>query len=127
VSIFTLRWQNAPAEATLQRVLQNVREYEPESAPLLALAVEEPVPENYQRRIWLDNLSDTARSHLPIDDIFCWLISNNPGRDTDSILAGFTFLIFEPGLVSRFTEQASREYHTIDGIIEAQPVHLEQV
>jgi hypothetical protein len=126
VPIFTLRWQNAPAESTLQRVIHNVTDYQPEPPPVLPLAAEEAVPASYQRRLWLDTLGDNARSQLPIDDIFEWLVTVNPDRDTDSILAGFTSLVFNPGLVSRFAENASRAYHTIDGVIEAQPVQLEE-
>ena len=87
---------------------------------------EEPVPASYQRRVWLDSLVDRAQSQLPIDDVFHWLVANNPDRDTDSILAGFTSLIFDPSFVSRFTEQDSQHYHTTDGLIEAQPVQLEE-
>jgi hypothetical protein len=125
VPFFTLRWQNAPAESALERVLQNVTAYEPESAPVLPLNTEESVPTSYQRRIWLDSLGETVRSELPIDDVFKWLVSNNPDRDTESILAGFTSLFFDPGFVSHFTDNASREYRTTDGAIEAQPVQLE--
>jgi hypothetical protein len=125
VPIFGLRWQNAPAESTLQRVLQNLTEYEPESPPVLRLTTEEAVPESYQRRIWLDSLGDNARLQLPIQDIFHWLTKNNPDRDTDSILAGFTSLVFDPAFVSHFTEHTSQHYPTNDGLIEAQPVQLE--
>lgn len=125
VPIFGLRWQNAPSDSTLQRVLQNLTEYEPESPPVLHLTTEEPVPESYQRRIWLDSLGDNARLDLPIQDIFHWLTQNNPDRDIDSILAGFTSLVYDPAFVSHFTEHASQHYYTIDGVIEAQPVQLE--
>jgi len=125
VPIFALRWQNAPAESTLERVLRNLTEYEPESPPVIPLTTEELVPASYQGRIWLDSLGDIARSELPIDDIFNWLVTNNPDRDTESILAGFTSLVFDPGFVSRFTDHASREHRTTDGTIEAQPVQLE--
>jgi hypothetical protein len=125
VPIFTLRWQNAPAESTLDRVLRNVTEYEPESPPVLALTTEEAVPESYQRRIWLDSLSESARSQSPIPDVFRWLITSNPERNTESILAGFTALIFDQDFISRFTDQPCCDYHTTDGVIEAQPVQLE--
>ena len=125
VPVFILRWQNAPAESTLQRALRNVAEYEPESAPVLALTTEESVPPSYQRRIWVDSLGYTARPELPIDDIFQWLVTRNPDRDTESILAGFTALVFDPGFVSRFTDHAARQYCTTDGMIEGPPVQLE--
>jgi hypothetical protein len=126
VPIFTLRWQNAPAENVLQRVLQNITDYEPEPPPVLPLSIEEPIPASYQRRIWLDALADHARSQLPIDDLFEWLVTRNVDRDTGSILAGFTCLVFTPGFISRFTENDPRSYFTTDGVIEAQPVQLEQ-
>lgn len=125
VPIFIMRWQNAPAESTLERVLRNVTTYEPEPPPVLSFTAEESVPPNYQRRLWLDSLDSTLQSELPIDDIFHWLVKNNPDRNTESILAGFTSLIFDAGFVSRFTDHPSREYLTVDGIIEGQPVQLE--
>jgi hypothetical protein len=105
--------------------LRNVTTYEPEPPPVLSFTAEESVPPNYQRRLWLDSLDSTLQSELPIDDIFHWLVKNNPDRNTESILAGFTSLIFDAGFVSRFTDHPSREYLTVDGIIEGQPVQLE--
>jgi hypothetical protein len=126
VPIFTLRWQNAPAENTLEQVLRNITECEPEPAPVLPLTCEESVPQSYQRRIWLDSLGDIARSALPIDDLLDWLVTTNADRDTESILAGFTALVFAEGLTPHFTEGNSREYRTTDGVLEAHPVQLEE-
>lgn len=125
VPIFALRWQNAPAENTLDQVLRNITEYEPEPAPVLPLSSDESVPESYQRRVWLDSLGDTARSALPIDDLLHWLVTTNADRDTESILVGFTALVFGEGLISHFTDDTSREYRTTDGVLAAQPVQLE--
>jgi hypothetical protein len=63
---------------------------------------------------------------LPISDLLDWLTQRYPNNDTDSTLAGFTRLIFVPGLNAHFTEQPLRLYETADGALEAQPVELSE-
>ncbi|MBI4658157.1 MAG: hypothetical protein HY735_04775 [Verrucomicrobia bacterium] len=123
-TVCSLRWQNVPGDAAIERTLRNVAEHRPEPAPVLALSAEEAAPADYLRRLWLDALPSEARASLPLTDLLDWLVQPSPKRDTADTLAGFSRLVFDPAFEATFTEDEPQEYRTANGVLEAPPVRL---
>jgi hypothetical protein len=120
-----LRWQHVPGDGALLHALRNVSAHRAEPAPVLSLANEEAAPVDLLRRLWLDGLTAEARVRLPVTDVLGWLVATHPQRNTADLLAGYTLLLFAPGMVVTFSAQPSREYRTPDGVLEATPVQLD--
>jgi hypothetical protein len=120
----TLRWLHVPADNAIERALRNVVEHPPEPAPVLAMSGEDAIPAAYLRRLWLEALPDDVRSALPVQDLLGWVVSRNPQKNTDDVLAGFSKLVFHDQFSAKFTDGVSRAYETNDGTLDAQPVEL---
>jgi hypothetical protein len=118
------RFQNVPGDAAIALALRRVVEHPPEPPPVLEFASEEDNPRALARLRWLDELPDTARAELPLEDLMDWLVRKYPSRDTSDVLAGFSTLVFARDFQAAFTDQAPRAYDTADGEIQGSPLRL---
>lgn len=124
IGICSLRFQNVPGDAAIALALRRVFDHPPEPAPVLDLSAEDPAPEEFVRRVWLDSLPGQVRPDLPLSDLLDWLVKNHPEKDIATVLAGFTALVFHQQFQARFSDGQPMEYATANGSIEGCPVEL---
>ena len=124
IGICSLRFQNVPGDAAIALAVRRVIEHPPEPPPVLDLTTEETTPQELVRRLWLDSLPDQVRPDLPLPDLLDWLVKRHPEKDTSTVLAGFTALVFHDEYEARFSEAEPNDYVTSNGAVHARPVQL---
>ena len=124
IGVYALRFQNVPGDAAIASVLRRLVEYPPEPPPVLEFAEKQEDPIALTRLKWLDSLPQLVQPALPINDLFQWLIENNPNKDMTQILAGFSTLIFHQKFQAHFTDADACVYRMNDGALDACPVQL---